>query len=63
MEELDSKQEKMRNFKGYVNSKKQILKMKNTRSEINNSIDRLYSRHDTKMERISELKHKEKVEN
>lgn len=57
MEELDSKQEK-RNFKGYVNSKKQFLKMKNTRSEINNSTDRLYSRHDTKMERISELKYK-----
>lgn len=57
MEELDSKQEK-RNFKGYVNSKQQFLKMKNTRSEINNSTDRLYSRHDTKMERISELKHK-----
>lgn len=37
--------------------------MKNTRSEINNSIGRLYSRHDKKMERISELKHKEKVEN
>lgn len=57
MEELDSKQEK-RNFKGYVNSKQQFLKMKNTRSEINNSTDRLYSRHDTKMERISELKYK-----
>lgn len=57
MEELDSKQEK-RNFKGYVNSKKQFLKMKNTRSEINNSTNRLYSRHDTKMERISELKYK-----
>lgn len=57
MEELDSKQEK-RNFKGYVNSKQQFLKMINTRSEINNSTDRLYSRHDTKMERISELKYK-----